>query len=157
MFQLGAGAGAEICPEPEPEKSKMTGSGNPGTYKLWLLSDFNVWKEQKIVIWPIFRYKSLKIHNFVIFWPSLTFLGSSERGAQAAFFLNFKSVRLYTTAVESRTKARKSRVSDFNVTWGKVGHPTLKKKPTTSRAQTNGFGMGPGSGGFAGSMGVGFI
>ena len=30
MFQLGAGAGAEICPEPEPEKSKMTGSGNPG-------------------------------------------------------------------------------------------------------------------------------
>ena len=27
MFQLGAGAGAKICPE--PEKSKMTGSGNP--------------------------------------------------------------------------------------------------------------------------------
>ena len=33
MFQLGAGAGAEICPEPEPEKSKMTGSGNPALNK----------------------------------------------------------------------------------------------------------------------------
>ena len=34
MFHLGAGAGAEICPElePEPEKSKMTGSGNPDKY-----------------------------------------------------------------------------------------------------------------------------
>ena len=32
MFQLGAGAGAEICPE--PEKSKMTGSGNPHFFTL---------------------------------------------------------------------------------------------------------------------------